>query len=195
MAANNTLRYSDQELAIFQQVIDAKLSKAKAQLLLMQSQIIEATQNASDEHGADWMDDSSMNAELDMLNNMAIRQRKYLKELENALIRIKNKAYGICIITGNLIDKRRLMAVPTTTKSVAAKNAISSGKMPKTLRQATRKPSRKIISKKRKGKAPRQLLSFPNSVLEDDLLSEVAPPLPLAEEIPVDQRPKLEDMD
>ncbi|MBK9488377.1 MAG: hypothetical protein IPO07_05990 [Haliscomenobacter sp.] len=58
-----------------------------------------------------------------MLNNMAIRQRMYIQDLENALVRIKNKTYGICSLTGQLIDKRRLLAVPTTTKSLAAKVA------------------------------------------------------------------------
>lgn len=56
-----------------------------------------------------------------MLNNMAIRQRMYIKDLENALIRIRNKSYGICSISGQLIDKKRLLAVPTTTKSLEAK--------------------------------------------------------------------------
>ena len=56
-----------------------------------------------------------------MLNNMANHQRKYIQDLENALIRINNKSYGICVTTGELIDKKRLMAVPTTTKSVTAK--------------------------------------------------------------------------
>lgn len=191
MASNNTLRYSDQELATFRQLIDAKLAKAKAQLQQMQSQIIEATQNSSDAHGADWMDDSSMNAELDMLNNMAIRQRKYLKELENALIRIKNKVYGICIITGNLIDKRRLLAVPTTTKSVAAKNAISSGKMTRRIRPAIRKAKSRIVSKTHK----KQTSKTPTPLLEDDLLSDVTQPLPFAEDIPEDQRPQPGDLE
>ena len=67
------------------------------------------------------MDDSSINNDVEMLNNMAIRQRRYIKDLENALVRIRNKTYGICIITGELIDKKRLLAVPTTTKSLVAK--------------------------------------------------------------------------
>lgn len=191
MASYNTLRYSDQELATFQQLIDAKLAKAKAQLQQMQSQIIEATQNSSDAHGADWMDDSSMNAELDMLNNMAIRQRKYLKELENALVRIKNKVYGICIITGNLIDKRRLLAVPTTTKSVAAKNAISRGKITKRIRQVSRKARKNIVSSIPK----RKTAKVSSSTLAADLLSDVAPPLPLTEDIPMDQRPQPGDLE
>ena len=67
------------------------------------------------------MDDSSTASELDMLYNMANRQRKYIQDLDSALIRIKNKTYGICTVTGELIDKKRLLAVPTTTKSMNAK--------------------------------------------------------------------------
>ncbi len=194
MASNNTLRYSDKDLASFKEIIDAKLAKAKAQLSQMQTQIVEATQNSSDAHGADWMDDSSMNAELNMLSTMAIRQRKYLKELENALIRIRNKMYGICTITGKLIDKRRLMAVPTTTKSVAAKNEISRNKPGKKARFSRRKVGRQIISKikdgKRRGKGIPKAVT---SVTEDDLLPGMSP-LPPTEEIPVDQKPKLDDL-
>jgi RNA polymerase-binding transcription factor DksA len=67
------------------------------------------------------MDDSSTNNDVEMLNNMAIRQRRFIQDLENALIRIQNKVYGVCTVTGELIDKKRLLAVPTTTKSLAAK--------------------------------------------------------------------------
>ena len=193
MASNNTLRYSDRELVTFKEIIDAKLAKAKAQLLQLQTQIIEATQNSSDAHGADWMDDSSMNAELDMLNTMAIRQRKYKKEQENALIRIRNKVYGICIITGNLIDKRRLMAVPTTTKSVAAKNAISSGQSGRGSRFSARRRSRQIISKFKSGRSKKNKLSKATNP-EENLLSQVTP-LPSVEDIPMDQRPKMGDME
>ncbi|MCB0606572.1 MAG: TraR/DksA family transcriptional regulator [Lewinellaceae bacterium] len=120
--ANGTARYSDDDLIEFKTLVDTKLTQANEQLQSLQDQILEITENAGDEHGGDWMDDSSINNEVEMLNTMAIRQRKYIKDLENALIRIKNKTYGICVITGELIEKRRLLAVPTTTKSVMAKN-------------------------------------------------------------------------
>lgn len=115
------VRYSDEELTEFQALVEGKLVEARLQLNLLQEQILDIAENNGDEHGGDWMDDSSTNNDVEMLNNMAIRQRKYIQDLENALIRISNKTYGICSLTGNLIDKRRLMAVPTTTKSVAAK--------------------------------------------------------------------------
>ena len=69
------------------------------------------------------MDDSNVNTEMEYLNDMAIRQRKLIQDLENALVRIKNKTYGICVISGELIDKQRLLVQPIATKSVAAKNA------------------------------------------------------------------------
>lgn len=122
MSAHGTVRYSDEELAEFRQLIETKWEEAQNQLQTLQEQILEITENAGDEHGGDWMDDSNVNNDVEMLNTMAIRQRKYIKDLENALVRIKNKTYGICVITGELIDKRRLMAVPTTTKSVMAKS-------------------------------------------------------------------------
>lgn len=194
MATNNTLRYTDQELAVFKEIIDTKLLQAKTQLEQMQGQIVEATQNSSDAHGADWMDDSSMNAELDMLNNMAIRQRKYIKELENAAIRIKNKIYGICMISGELIDKRRLTAVPTTTKSLAAKTAMSTLKSRRRTDASTRKKKRNIITKtpnKNRAKIRKPALPLEE---EGGLLFNINPP-PAVEEIPVDQRPKPEEME
>ncbi|MCB9294440.1 MAG: TraR/DksA family transcriptional regulator [Lewinellaceae bacterium] len=119
--SNTVVRYSDGELAEFKALIDKKLANAQEQLDSLQEQILEITENTSDEHGGDWMDDSSINNDVEMLNNMAIRQRRYIKDLENALVRIRNKTYGICTVTGELIDKKRLLAVPTTTKSLVAK--------------------------------------------------------------------------
>jgi RNA polymerase-binding protein DksA len=121
--ASTTNRYADADLAEFQDVVEKKLEKAKEELGYLQEQILEITENSGDDHGGDWMDDSSTNNDIEFLNNMAIRQRKYIQDLENALVRIKNKTYGICTVTGQLIDKRRLLAVPTATKSVEAKIA------------------------------------------------------------------------
>ncbi len=121
MDNNPKLRYSDAELDEFREIIETKLRRAIKHLTELQEQIVEITENTSDEHGGVWVDDSSINNDVEMLNNMAIRQRVHMQDLQNALVRIKNKSYGICIVTGELIDKRRLLAVPTTTKSMAAK--------------------------------------------------------------------------
>lgn len=114
-------RYPDTELEEFRQIIVSKLETAKIELEDLRKQVLEITENAEGDFGSDWMDDSSIANDLELLNEMAIRQRKYIQDLENALVRIKNKTYGICVVTGQLIDKKRLMAVPTTTKSIAAK--------------------------------------------------------------------------
>lgn len=120
---NTTARYSDADLEEFRVLIEKKLETAKQELDYLQEQILEITENSGDDHGGDWMDDSSTNNDIEFLNNMAIRQRKYVQDLENAMIRIRNKSYGICSVTGQLIEKRRLLAVPTATKSVEAKAA------------------------------------------------------------------------
>jgi RNA polymerase-binding transcription factor DksA len=104
---------------------------------------VEITENTSDEHGGDWVDDSSINNDVEMLNNMAIRQRVHIQDLQNALVRIKNKSYGICIITGELIDKRRLLAVPTTTKSMAAKVSEQQQPPEKKIKPALESPEEK----------------------------------------------------
>lgn len=117
----NSVRYSDSELEEFKAIIEKKLARSKEQLELLESQIYEVAENGDSDYGQDMMDDSNTNSDIEMLNNLAIHQRKYIRELENALSRIRHKSYGICEITGRLIDRKRLMAVPTTTKSLAAK--------------------------------------------------------------------------
>lgn len=118
---NSVNRYSDAELEEFKQLILKKLEKAQAQLDDLQNQLIEIMDSNEEGFGTDYIDDSSTGTQIELINDMAIRQRKFIKDLENALIRIRNKSYGICTITGELIDKKRLMAVPTTTKSIHAK--------------------------------------------------------------------------
>lgn len=115
-------RYSDAELAEFQSLIENKRDKANEQLRSLREQVLEISENNGEGFGGDWIDDSSVNSEREMLLSMANRQRLYIQDLEHALVRIRNKTYGVCTITGELIDKKRLMAVPTTTKSLNAKN-------------------------------------------------------------------------
>ncbi len=121
MEKNVTTRYSDQDLAEFEVVIREKLENARKELEFNREQIIELHENSSNQQGGDYFDDSSLHTELEMLNQMVSRQRQFVQNLENALIRIKNKTYGICIATGELIDKKRLLLVPHATKSVVAK--------------------------------------------------------------------------
>lgn len=121
LPSNVTSRYSDDDLKEFKLLIDDKLEKAKNQYASLKEQLKDITENNNDDFAKDITDFSSIQTEVEMLNNMANHQRKYIQDLENALIRINNKSYGICVVTGELIDKKRLMAVPTTTKSVTAK--------------------------------------------------------------------------
>ena len=151
-----TIRYSDSELEEFREIVEKKLATAKEELGYLQEQILEITENSGDDHGGDWMDDSSTNNDIEFLNNMAIRQRKYIQDLENALVRIRNKTYGICMVTGQLIDKRRLLAVPTATKSVEAKTAQGS--------EAPKPPEKKPVSPEVKEKVEKTVPASPKII-------------------------------
>jgi RNA polymerase-binding transcription factor DksA len=122
-------RYSDEDLAEFKALIEAKLESAKEELAFTQEQIQELNENGGDQQGGDWYDDSSTHLELEMLNRMVTRQQLFIQNLQNALIRVGNKTYGICMVTGELIEKKRLLAVPHATKSVAGKEIESSSKV------------------------------------------------------------------
>ena len=67
------------------------------------------------------INESSLSYDRDYLSRMTDRQNRFIRDLESALLRIKNKTYGICSVTGQLISKQRLKAVPHTTKSIKAK--------------------------------------------------------------------------
>jgi len=123
--SNTIVRFSDADLEEFRRLVMKKMQRAQEQLELLQNQIYEVTENGDGDYGQDMMDDSNTNTDVEMLNSLAIHQRKYLRELENALSRIRHKTYGICEVTGELIDKKRLLAVPTTTKSLAAKLGVT----------------------------------------------------------------------
>ncbi|MEP7197734.1 MAG: TraR/DksA C4-type zinc finger protein [Saprospiraceae bacterium] len=114
-------RYSDQELEEFKAIIIEKLEFAKTELNGIETQMMELRENMSDEQGGDWFDDSSIHTEIEFMTKLAERQRNFVQNLELALVRIKNKSYGICSVTGELIDKQRLLLVPHATKSVQAK--------------------------------------------------------------------------
>ena len=115
------IRYSDAELEEFKLHIEQKIAEAKAELESTQKQIVDLNENGFNQQGGDWYDDTSSHTDLEMLDRMATRQIDLIKLLNNALLRIQNKTYGICFVTGKLIDKRRLLLVPHTTKSVEGK--------------------------------------------------------------------------
>lgn len=123
-------RYSDEELMEFKKLIDEKLELSKSELSGIEQQMMELRDNMADEQGGDWFDDSSIHTEIEFLTKMAERQKQFIQNLEMALVRIKNKSYGICTVTGELIEKQRLLLVPHATKSVKAKENEKPGAPP-----------------------------------------------------------------
>lgn len=120
MKEKKATRYSDQELAEFKLIIDAKISKAREELLYAKEQLIELNEEIEPSKMGDFESGSS-HSEREYLSQIMERQQKFIRNLEYALMRIANKTYGVCAVTGNLIDKRRLKLVPHTTKSIQAK--------------------------------------------------------------------------
>jgi RNA polymerase-binding protein DksA len=116
-------RYSDEELQEFKELILKKLDKARAELDYLQESIKSPSENATDDtfSANKLMEDNSISTEKEHMSQLAERQRKFVKNLEDALVRIENKTYGICKETGKLISKERLRAVPHTTLSIEAK--------------------------------------------------------------------------
>jgi RNA polymerase-binding transcription factor DksA len=117
-------RYSDEELKDFETRIKTKLETSKEEF-----RILKETLNRNNDAGTDStsggntkvLEDGAETAEKENLSQLAARQLKYITNLENALVRIKNGTYGICTVTGKLIPKERLYAVPHTTQSIEAK--------------------------------------------------------------------------
>ncbi len=112
-------RYSDEELEEFKALIEKKLAKARNQLEFYMSQLAEMADNPDSK--VKGLDDGIGTAENEQLTSLAARQKKHIQHLENALIRIQNKVYGVCRVTGKLIAKERLRAVPHATLSIEAK--------------------------------------------------------------------------
>ncbi len=117
------VRYNDADLAEFRELINKKLEAAKKELAYLQGLITRKDELGGDEAESRYMtmEDGSMSMEREQLSQMASRQITYIDHLEKALIRIENKTYGICRVTGKLIDKARLRAVPHATLSLEAK--------------------------------------------------------------------------
>ncbi|MCS6990505.1 MAG: TraR/DksA family transcriptional regulator [Chitinophagales bacterium] len=122
-AQQNRTRYSDKELAEFKKIILEKLEQAKKDLQYLQEQIGQKGDGDSgiSETTFASSDDGSTSMEREYLVQMASRLRKYIDHLDKALVRIENKTYGICRVTGKLIEKERLLAVPHATLSMEGK--------------------------------------------------------------------------
>ena len=122
-----TMRYSDAELNEFKDLITRKLETAKKELGYLQGLITRKDEMGGDDTDNRYMtmEDGSLSMEREQLSQMASRQITFIDHLEKALMRIENKTYGICRVTGRLIDKARLRAVPHATLSIEAKMGIA----------------------------------------------------------------------
>ena len=118
-----SMRYSDAELAEFRELINSKLDAAKRELTYLNGLITRKDTMSGEDSDNRYMtmEDGSLSMEREQLNQMASRQIDFIAKLEKAMMRIENKTYGICRVTGNLIDKARLKAVPHATLSMEAK--------------------------------------------------------------------------
>jgi len=121
-----SMRYSDTDLAEFREIINKKLDAAKKELAYLQGLITRRDEGGDmDEARYMTMEDGSVSMEREQLSQMASRQITFIDHLEKAIMRIENKTYGICRITGKLIDKARLRAVPHATLSIEAKQMMN----------------------------------------------------------------------
>ena len=120
-------RYSDNDLAEFRELINKKLDAAKKELNYLQGLITRKDEMGGDESDNRYMtmEDGSISMEREQLSQMASRQITFIDHLEKAIMRIENKTYGICRVTGKLIDKARLREVPHATLSIEAKQTMN----------------------------------------------------------------------
>jgi len=117
-------RYTDKELERFRKVIIKKIEQAKQDLNLLKSAYMNDSDNGTDDTSPTFkaFEEGSETMSKEANTQLALRQEKFIRDLKNALIRIENKTYGVCRVTGKLINKKRLMIVPHATLSIEAKN-------------------------------------------------------------------------
>jgi DnaK suppressor protein len=125
MSKEEKTRYSEEELKEFEELINEKLDKAKKELNYIKETLSRSNDSGTDNTSGNskLLEDGADTMEKESLSQLAARQQKFINNLENALIRIKNGTYGVCIDTGKLISKERLRAVPHTMHSIEAKLA------------------------------------------------------------------------
>ncbi|MDC8000954.1 TraR/DksA C4-type zinc finger protein [Aequorivita todarodis] len=124
MTDTEKTRYSDAELEEFKILLNEKIKKATEQLELIQSSYKNDSNNGTDDTSPTFkaFDEGSEVMSKEANSQLAIRQEKFIRDLKNALVRIENKTYGVCRVTGKLINKERLKLVPHATLSIEAKN-------------------------------------------------------------------------
>ena len=121
---DDTLRYSDADLAEFKELIINKIHKAQVDLELIKSAYMNDLNNGTDDTSPTFkaFEEGSETMSKEANSQLAIRQEKFIRDLKNALFRVENKTYGYCKVTGKLINKDRLLVVPHATMSIEAKN-------------------------------------------------------------------------
>tara|TARA_B100001175_G_scaffold91889_1_gene77653 strand:+ start:49 stop:435 length:387 start_codon:yes stop_codon:yes gene_type:complete len=124
---NMVVRYSDKDLGSFKKIIDEKISKAQRDLELIRSAYMNDGNNGTEDTSPTFkaFEEGSQTMSKEANTQLAIRQEKFIRDLKNALIRIENKTFGVCRVTGKLISKKRLKLVPHATLSIEAKNNLS----------------------------------------------------------------------
>lgn len=122
--ADERARYSDADLKEFKELIQSKIEKAEKDLALIKESFINDQNNGTDDTSPTFkaFEEGAETLSKEQNAILAGRQEKFIRDLKNALIRIENKTYGICRVTGKLIGKDRLKAVPHATLSIEAKN-------------------------------------------------------------------------
>ena len=121
--SNTSTKYSDEDLQEFRDIILKKIERAEEDLALLQSTYKNGLNNGTDDTSPQfkYFEEGSETMSKEANVQLAIRQEKFIRDLNNALIRIKNKTYGVCRVTGKLIQKERLKLVPHATLSIEAK--------------------------------------------------------------------------
>jgi RNA polymerase-binding transcription factor DksA len=121
---DENVRYSEADLAEFKELIKAKIEKAQKDLDLIKSAYMNDLNNGTDDTSPTFkaFEEGSETMSKEANSQLAIRQEKFIRDLKNALIRVENKTYGVCKVTGKLISKERLKIVPHATMSIEAKN-------------------------------------------------------------------------
>ena len=121
--SNEKIRYSDKELEEFRVIIEEKIRNAEKDLSLIESTYKNDSNNGTDDTSPTFkaFEEGSETMSKEANVQLAIRQEKFIRDLKNAILRIENKSYGICRVTGVLIQKERLKLVPHATLSIEAK--------------------------------------------------------------------------
>jgi DnaK suppressor protein len=120
---DNRTRYSDKELEEFRSIINEKIGEAEKDYELLKNTLAHRDEHGTDDTSPTFkvLEDGSDAMSREEIAQLAARQEKHIQNLKNALIRIENKTYGICRVTGKLIPKERLRSVPHATLSIEAK--------------------------------------------------------------------------